>query len=133
MLLLRKRYGDEERFTLPGGSQEPGETLADALRRECREEIGARVELGRLCLVYEYAWRRPDGRSSPHKVEFVFTSAVPDDYRPTAGPRPDPHQVEVLWVPLEELAALALVPRALRELLASVSEGRPLCYCGRVE
>lgn len=41
--LLVIAYKDEggPYFALPGGGQEPGETIADAVRRECREELGA--------------------------------------------------------------------------------------------
>lgn len=34
------------RWEFPGGKVEPGETDADALVRECREEIGVRVAVG---------------------------------------------------------------------------------------
>jgi 8-oxo-dGTP diphosphatase len=43
VLLLKKTYGDKG-WSLPGGSVDPGETLHQALYRECREELGIEVE-----------------------------------------------------------------------------------------
>lgn len=47
VLLLRQSYGDQ-RWGLPGGGVEPGETIVDALGRECLEELGVEVEIGPL-------------------------------------------------------------------------------------
>jgi len=43
VLLLKRIYGDKG-WGLPGGSIEPGETIHQALYRECREEIGIEVQ-----------------------------------------------------------------------------------------
>jgi 8-oxo-dGTP diphosphatase len=42
ILLLRQTYGDK-RWGLPGGGVEPGETIHEAIIRECTEEIGVNV------------------------------------------------------------------------------------------
>jgi len=42
VLVLRQTYGDK-RWGLPGGGVEPGETLIDAIIRECKEELGVTV------------------------------------------------------------------------------------------
>ena len=54
--LLAIKLVDEEGYwyCLPGGGQEPGEALHDALRRECREEIDAEIEIGDLRFVRDY-------------------------------------------------------------------------------
>lgn len=119
ILLLRKAYETgEERFALPGGAQELGETLEQALQRECEEEIGARVAIRDLLHLADYFKPRDtDPPSTRHLVEFLFDCSVPEDYRPRNGHRPDKHQVEVAWVPLEQLAALPLWPESLKAYL----------------
>lgn len=44
VLLLKQSYGDK-RWGLPGGGVEPGETVHEAIKRECREELGTEVEI----------------------------------------------------------------------------------------
>jgi ADP-ribose pyrophosphatase YjhB (NUDIX family) len=50
-VLLTQR-SDFEVWCLPGGEVDPGESLAQAARREAREETGLEVELTRLVGVY---------------------------------------------------------------------------------
>lgn len=42
VLLLKQSYKDK-RWGLPGGGVEPGETLYEAISRECKEELGIDV------------------------------------------------------------------------------------------
>lgn len=44
VLLLKATYGHKG-WGLPGGSLEPGETIHEALVRECREELGVDIEI----------------------------------------------------------------------------------------
>jgi len=43
-------------WEFPGGRPEDGETLADCLRREIREELGVRIEVGRLVTRVRHAY-----------------------------------------------------------------------------
>ena len=54
VLLLKADYGDQA-WGLPGGGLEPGETLHEALSRECREELGCEVTVGYLSGVYYHS------------------------------------------------------------------------------
>lgn len=44
ILLVKATYGSQG-WGLPGGSLEPGETIHEALLRECREELGVNIEI----------------------------------------------------------------------------------------
>ncbi|HEY6727635.1 MAG TPA: NUDIX domain-containing protein [Polyangiaceae bacterium] len=54
ILLLKAAYGDEA-WGLPGGGLEPGETLHEALVRECHEELGCDVLVTYLSGVYYHS------------------------------------------------------------------------------
>ncbi len=54
VLLLQASYGDG-RWGLPGGALEPGETVHQALLRECREELGLAVSIAYLSGIYYHA------------------------------------------------------------------------------
>ena len=119
VLLLRKEGGrGGERFALPGGAQDTGETLEKALQRECVEEIGTEVEIEALVHVADYFKRRDTlPLSHKHVVEFLFRCRVPAEYQPINGAAPDKNQVEVLWMPLSSLDRIALYPRSLNSCL----------------
>lgn len=44
ILQMKATYGDKS-WGLPGGALEPGETIHEALLRECEEEIGLKVKV----------------------------------------------------------------------------------------
>lgn len=120
LLVVGIRDHDGEWFILPGGGQNWGETLHDALVRECHEEIGTEVSIGPLRLIREYRGNRhefaaTDGHA--HQIEFMFACEVPADYQPTNGHTPDNAQCGVYWLPLVELDRHRLYPSVLRHLL----------------
>lgn len=118
LLLHKDGYPKGERYALPGGAQDTGETLESALQRECLEEIGSEVEIVRLAYVADYFKRRdsePDGYK--HLVEFLFFCRIADDYTPMSGHHPDKHQVGVVWAPLERLEQMPLHPASMGRIL----------------
>ena len=54
VLLLKANYADGS-WGLPGGALEPGETIHEALIRECLEEIGCEINVKYLSGVYYHS------------------------------------------------------------------------------
>lgn len=51
VLLLKQTYGDK-RWGLPGGAVDKGETIFDAIQRECFEELGIFICINGLSGIY---------------------------------------------------------------------------------
>lgn len=99
LLAARRAYPPElaGRWELPGGGLEPGEREADALRRECREELGTDVELGG-----RVGTDLPIGDPHGGRVLRVREARLgPDAPEPVAR-----EHAELRWVTAAELAGL---------------------------
>ena len=121
-------------YILPGGGQHPGETLTEAIRRECLEEIGTEPSVGELLYVREYIGRNhghPD-HVDVHQMEFMFRCSVSDTYEPVGGHQPDTGQIGVEWIPLSQLTDRPFYPATLRALLANTDTAGPT-YLGDVD
>jgi ADP-ribose pyrophosphatase YjhB (NUDIX family) len=121
--LLAVRYTDHGGgyFALPGGGQHHGETLTDALIRECFEELGVQVRNLGLRFIREYIGK--DGESSwrdadVHQVEFIYECELDDGEEPKGGSHRDHTQVDVLWVPIESVANIRFYPKNLIKYLS---------------
>ncbi len=135
-LLLLRKDGDArgERYALPGGAQDPGETLQQALQRECVEEIDTQVQVGDLLHVADYFKQRDtDPPSTKHLVEFLFECTVPDDYTPRNGHHPDKHQVEVVWAALPDLQRMTLFPQSLSSTIGDLRKRDASVYLGLID
>lgn len=112
-------------WRLPGGSLEPGESLADCATREVREETGLEVAVGRGAFLKEWVaptYCQPDDapeNGAGFGLEVFFYAALRGARElraehPAAPPR---------WVDLAELAELPLWPLPLKSLAAALAAG----------
>lgn len=133
MVCKQTADGASRRYALPGGGQQPGESLTQTLLRECLEEIGTQVEIDALVHVAEVEKAAPRGAGHlRHQVEFVFRCRVADDYVPRVGERPDKRQVGVEWVGLQQLSQLDVRPEGMAALIRDMAIGQGPVYVGRL-
>lgn len=112
-------------YCLPGGRQKDGESLTDALARECKEEIGVSPIVQKLLFVREYigAHYPVVQDDSAHKVEFMFRCSL-EGGNHLRSEQPDRLQRDIVWVALEDLHKYNLMPSKLKALtsLLTVNE-----------
>ncbi len=113
-------------WVLPGGHPEMMEPMAEALRREMREEINADVEVVRLLWVLENFFHK--GKDVHELSFYFFVRLAPDSFLlksdgPFYGQEHD-HRLTFQWFPLEEviLSGLPLYPAFLSRALLHLPE-----------
>jgi len=119
VLLVKRAYEPlKGEWSLPGGAVEVGETLADAVAREVREETGLDVGVGPLVEVLERVHREADGRVEFH---YVLADYVCTPLGGTLVPASD--AADARWVSFDEMGAygvsattVAVIAKALAML-----------------
>ena len=128
VLMVEPTYKDS--WEVPGGVVELGETAVDACRRECREELGLTIDVGRV-LVIEH---QCDGGHRGDSIMFIYDGGVlpavdvitlpPDELR--SHRFCDPTELDVVAVPrLARRLRYALQARAESRVIELVA-GTPV-------
>jgi len=103
LLMIRRGHGPAAgEWSVPGGRVEHGETLAEAVTREVREETGLECVCGELLGWVE---RIDDEALGHHFVILDFEVTVLDDTVPVGAD----DAAEARWVPLDQVTDLNLV------------------------
>ncbi|MGA7272877.1 MAG: NUDIX domain-containing protein [Acidimicrobiia bacterium] len=131
VLLHRSEFDDF--WSIPGGRVGVGETSADALAREMREETGAEVRVGRLLWVVENFFRSTplDGpptvsqRIDHHELGVYLQLQFPVQLTATDAffgteltGTPNEFTLEFRWFPQSKVDQIDLRPRPLRQALS---------------
>ncbi|WP_433575583.1 NUDIX hydrolase [Nocardia brasiliensis] len=104
---------DNDRYSIPGGGQEVGETVAQAVVREVKEETGIDVEVTQLIGVF----------SDPAHVIAYDDGEVRQEYsicfhaKPISGElRTSSESKKVAWVEPEQLSSLDVHPSIMTRI-----------------
>ncbi len=128
MAAIKIRDGGEEWYIMPGGGQEPEETLREAVCREVAEELGIHVKCKELLFVIEGV----HGERF-HRVDLVFHCEFINEI-PHAVLQNDTNQVGVEWLDISALNLQPLYPSKLRRQIMNFYEGKPYkVYLGNEE
>src|SRR5687768_7910455 len=107
-----------QRWYLPAGRAEAGETLAEAALRETLEETGVPVVLEGLLKLQHTPYR------DSARVRALFLARPADDMPPKSTP--DEHSLEARWLTIDELSSLPLRGPELLNIFDWVASGAPV-------
>ena len=128
MAAVRIRDAGEEWYIMPGGGQEPEETLKETVCREVLEELGIAVKCNDLLFIVEGV----HGERF-HRIDLVFYCEYIDSV-PNAILHSDTNQVGIEWLDISTLNSKPLYPSKLRRQIMNFHEGKPYkVYLGNEE
>jgi 8-oxo-dGTP diphosphatase len=96
-------------WSLPGGAQQLGETVAETARREVKEEAGLDVALGDIVATIDLIERDPQDRIRYHYTLIDFVAEAPG-----AALRPGSDAADARWFSIAEIEALDLWSETVR-------------------
>ena len=122
LLAIQCQREGKEYYTLPGGGQEPLESLEQTVIRECLEETGLSVRVKSLAAVQEEIITDP---------QWYFRCELAEK-QPQTPTHHDLGQVGIQWIPLEQVGKLPILPEWLREQSETIFTSETTSFLGTV-
>ena len=113
LLVQERKHG--QRWYFPGGRAEPGETLADAARRETLEESGVKIRLTGVV--------RLEHSPSPRRARLRAIFLAEPSGKTVTKQEPDDESLRAEWISLSELSQYPLRSPEVEEVLRYVADG----------
>ncbi len=112
VLLIDRRRNGRSYFVIPGGGVEEGESLAQAARREAKEETSLDVELGPL--LYARLWNNGDFGQMEYAFLVTGFEGTPLLCDPEILAKQSEDNIyQLQWIPLAELDGHPIYPNPI--------------------
>ncbi|MFH2039144.1 MAG: NUDIX domain-containing protein [Chloroflexota bacterium] len=100
LLCIKKSDSDGNYFILPGGGQDKDETFLETIMRECKEELGSRIKVGKLKYIREYIGKNHEFSETDkaHQVEYMFECELTEEPNLEYATNLDEGQEGIEWV-----------------------------------
>ena len=136
VLFIKMKNNKGAFYILPGGGQLHGETLIETVKRECKEELGAKISVGNLYYTREYIGKNHTFNGSHrnfHQIEHVFNcSLTGESFDLDKGVSIDKNQVGIKWINIKDLESYYILPKLLKKMLKSNTNKLGNCYLGDI-
>ena len=109
LLIRRGQPPRQGQWSLPGGAQQLGETVAEAAQREVLEEAGIEIELGPLVAIVDLIEHDDAGRIRYHYTLLDYTAEAG-----TTALAPGGDAADARWFTPAEIAPLGLWSETVR-------------------
>lgn len=118
LILLIKHKNENVYYTLPGGGINHNENIYDALRRECLEEVGAKIKVQDLIFVTEYIADEDINtiqKKGFHQIDMYFKCEIIGELDINHAIEQDDTQIGYEWINVCMLENIKFYPRSLKE------------------
>ena len=124
--ILIQRGVNDTVYALPGGHVAHGETSAETIVREYKEETGADIIAGRLIWVDESLWIW-DGKYAHtvcfyHLLEIGNANTMPLDGQ-FKSLKDNDSELLLYWIPIDEIKNTDIYPTFIKDKAANISDG----------
>ncbi len=117
ILLVKHRKAHREYYLLPGGGQEPGESMTETLVREWKEELSLDIEPGKFLFMGESVPPKNLKKSQVVQITFLVRSIRGEIYV-----EPDEALFGFEWVPMDNLLSIPFFPACQSQIITALTD-----------